>query len=275
MCTFNPGPPHEVISTGLPALDATLPRGGLALGGVHEWIGLAPADSIETASQQRPAPARWTPPLTILSHLCGCAARHTADALPSLPGARSTVEFPDALIVWIGAEVWPYAPTLADHAAGNLLTPSIFVQAVTTAERLWATDLALRAGATAVVADAGGFDLSSTRRLQLAAESSGALCLLTRPPWEEKELSAATTRWRIAPHPRALDHAADAHASANITSRRWTVELLRCKGLRPAVGASTRWLLEHDHAARAGLMAADLRDGSGLAAAAPPRRASG
>jgi hypothetical protein len=175
----------------------------------------------------------WSPPLTILSHL----------ATQSLILAERTTGTP-ATLLWIGRAVWPYAHSIARRA----LDVSLFVHATRPADRLWAADLAIRSRiAAAVVLDASGFDLASTRRLQLAAESasalrdSGTLCLLTRPPWELSILSAATTRWSVSPVV-SPNHA-----------RRWSVELLRCKGVRPTDHALSPpgervWTLEQPHA---------------------------
>lgn len=92
-------------------------------------------------------------------------------------------------------------------------------------------DLALRSPAVAaVIADASGLDMASSRRLQLAAEAGlerggGGLALLVRPPDEARELSAAATRWRVACVP------------ATGRSARWSLELLRRKG---GLGAAAR-----------------------------------
>ncbi|MFO0831958.1 MAG: hypothetical protein U0637_08955 [Phycisphaerales bacterium] len=141
----------------------------------------------------------------------------------------------------------------------ELLSSSLFLDAATPQDRVWAADLALRSGVcAAVVVDGSGFSMCATRRLQLATEAGGALamggvCLLARPPREEKELSAATTRWVVR---RAVGPA---------EVRRWSVELLRCKGMQPSAlhAVSRPWVVEHDHATGDLRMAADLRDGLG------------
>ncbi|HMN41280.1 MAG TPA: hypothetical protein PKE29_10570 [Phycisphaerales bacterium] len=275
-----PAPRARIISTGLTDLDNALPGRGLTCAGIHEWFGLSDPDQVSqhrvprhpvsdsarvprhsvagsdgspqhsmTDSDRVPrhsvAGSSWSPPLTILSLL---ATR----ALAALDDSTHT---PASCLIWIGRAVWPYAPTLPRPA----LDRSLFIHAPRPADRLWAADLALRSRvAAAVVLDASTFDLPSTRRLQLAAESAsaskevGGLCLLARPPWERSTLSAATTRWNIcravSPH----------HA------RRWSVELLRCKGVRPTdhVHAQTRaWTLEHSHASRALALVSDTLDG--------------
>ncbi|MCC6678291.1 MAG: hypothetical protein IT436_14225 [Phycisphaerales bacterium] len=151
--------------------------------------------------------------------------------------------------------VWPYPGSL--NSAGSdgarlSLEGCLFVRAGRPGDRLWATDLALRSrAAAAVIADGSGFDLGATRRLQLAAEAGDGMCLLARPPWERCELSAAATRWLVS------------RAACSSTDRRWTVELLRCKGMRPA--AQSEWVVEQDHATGALRVVADVLDRPGEA----------
>lgn len=233
-------PRQAAVPTGF--LDSAMPHGGLARSAVHEWIGVdepEPASSDEpTTSKQlhtrRPAsrsiqrPYSWSPPLTLLVQI-----------------ARQSLIGPDNLahVIWIGQPIWPYAPSLAhdpqQSQSQSLLAASLFVQAETVRERVWAADLALRSRcAASVIVDGSGFDLSATRRLQLAAEAGGALCLLARPPWERHVLSAANTRWAVRCCPSFT------------TTRRWTVELLRCKGVQPTSQAARLWTLERHHATR-------------------------
>jgi len=259
--TFHGAPPAGFIPTQIHNIDETLPGGGLARGTVHEWIGIASPDD-----DQHPAPranrlAHWSPPRSILIQVA-----RSALAAPE-NGRRHTV--------WIGPAIWPYAHTLA-HAsdAGHpaMLERAVFVRAIEPADRLWAIDLALRnPSVAAVIADGSGFDLSATRRLQLAAEDKGGdggmvggvVCLLARPPWERSVLSAACTRWLVSCCP------------SSVHTRRWTVELLRCKGKQPASHAPRVWTLERDHATRHLRLAADLLDRPGEegTGAMPIRRA--
>jgi len=151
-----------------------------------------------------------------------------------------------SLVLWIGPAVWPHARTLLAAAAGSprLLRRSVFLNPPDDASRLWAIDLAIRSPAVvAVIADGARLDMRATRRLQLAARTRcarfdedaatpvsassltppsepGALCLLARPPTELKTPSAATTRWVVSPTP-----------SNDARRPRWTIELVRCKGL--------------------------------------------
>ncbi|MFM9996161.1 MAG: ImuA family protein [Phycisphaerales bacterium] len=235
----------SVVPTGLGALDRALPGGGLGGGLVHEWIGVQ--DNAGEPSQQ-PAVARrtpWSPALTLLMEMAWRAAGSSRNG--------------DGRLVWIGPGVWPYPVSLVrDGHAGQRtsLDRHLFVRASRPADRVWAIDLALRSRtAAAVIADGSGFDLAATRRLQLAGEAGDGLCLLARPPWERAELSAAATRWVVSCMP------------SSSMNRRWTVELLRCKGVQPASHTPRVWVLEQDRATRALRVAADVLDRPGEAEA--------
>lgn len=185
-------------------------------GVVHEWIGI-----VSSAPSGGRSP--WLPPLALVAHL----ARTALDGAP-----RS------ARVLWIGRRAWPYPRALiAGENDRALLDRSLFVDPRDDAERLWAIDLALRSrGVAAVVADAGNLTMPASRRLQLAAASGNTPALLLRPPREARSLSAAQTRWLVR------------HAPSPDRNPRWTVELLRCKGVRPATEESARtWLVRRDH----------------------------
>lgn len=237
-----------VCPTAWGPIDRALPGQGLGVAKVHEWIGTGQGGQPGRHTHAR---STWLPPLSILTHL----ARQAAGIGRGGGG----------LVLWVGEAVWPFPAALVDHAADPLLSRSIFVRAACAGERLWAADLALRSSAAAaVIADGSRLDLSATRRLQLAAEAGGGICFLARPPWERSELSAAATRWsiRVAPtDPRSSHH-----------TRRWTVELLRCKGVQPTAAALRCWTLEHDRATRHGLVVSELLDRPGEAAPLPRRR---
>jgi len=224
---------------------------------VHEWLGVENGQERGENVRAGRRAGGWLPALSIFLHLASRAATGN--------GGRG-------LLVWIGPEVWPFPPTLV-QGCEDLLGRSLFVRACDPCERLWAADLALRSGAAAaVIADGSSFDLSATRRLQLAAESGSGLCFLARPPWERAELSAAATRWLVSAGPPASSGHDVSTDPLTPPSRRWTVELLRCKGVQPATAGVHRWILEHDRATRHGLVAAELLDRPCETADAPQRR---
>lgn len=226
---------ERVVRTGWPRLDRRLadpgePAGGLARGCVHEWYGGALCGG----------PRSWLPPLSILAHL----ARRGVVPQDG-PGDDG------GAVLWVGRSLWPYPRAMAADLAvvprergrdggelgpgeavehvrlvrlarspgGPLLERSVLIDADDAAQRLWALDLALRTpGVAVVVGDGSGFNMAASRRLQLAAARGDALVLLARPPWEERELSAATTRWRVALEADAAEGPC------------WSVALRRSKG---------------------------------------------
>lgn len=233
------------VATTVAAINALLPWGGLARGMVHEWLGMGG----EGGGREGGGGGQWSPCMTMLVEM--------ARGVTATPAGGERV-------VWVGETVWPYPGALkqteggaggeianehANEHANLRLERCLFVRAPRAADRLWATDLALRSrAAAAVIADARGFDLAATRRLQLAAEAGGGVCLLARPAWERSVLTAAGTRWMVS------------WAPSPTMKRRWTVELLRCKGMRPTSRAACAWTLERDDAAGAVRVVADVLD---------------
>lgn len=141
----------------------------------------------------------------------------------SLRGGRS---------VWVGRTCWAQPGWSDPHT-------SVFVDTGSSGDRVWAIDQALRCrGVACVIADGSGIDMAASRRLQLAAKAGGTLGLLVRPLEDLGELSAARTRWRVTPTPNR-------HARF-FPEPRWIVELLRCKGLRPAT-EMRRWAVQFRH----------------------------
>lgn len=262
-------PPMDARTPGSMKLDGSVgrraePTSAPALARASETV----TSPVRTRARHRPS--AWAPPLAVLIDVARSAA-HTAC------GAA----------VWIGDRVCPYGRALAEpapiacprdagrahslndagraqslrdaqqaHQSRDLLARSVFVRATSAADRLWSCEVALRSGAAcAVIADGSGFDLAATRRLQLAAEAGGTPCLLARPDRELSVRSAAMTRW-------VVRWAASEHAA-----RRWSVELVRCKGLRRASELGRPLILEQDHATGVVRLVADILHGSGHAAA--------
>ena len=99
----------------------------------------------------------------------------------------------------------------------------LFVPLRKPTDRLWAMEEALRwPGLKAVVAELDSFDLTATRRLQLAAESSGVTGFIIAR--REQGLSSGVTRWHVSPAPEES----------------WYVELSRCRGGHSA-GSIVQW----------------------------------
>ena len=267
----------NILSTGWAAVDASL-QGGLATG-LHEFFGCAPAQK-----PVRDAGTTDSPPLCVLVHLAWRAVEQATAA---------------RWMVWVGRACHPYPRVLVrgnrEQGTGNrrLLDHSLFVAPRDAATRVWAIDLALRSPAVgAVIADGSGFDKAATQRLQLLARSEMKWVLAARPAVQRGELSAAQTRWLVRTQGirdsgikgmRATEEGARrgeiAQAAAFPQSLnpsfpysfpRWSVELLRCKGLRPT-GDHPVWLLEWNRAEGAVNLSAPLVD---LAGAAEPSQLS-
>lgn len=239
------------IPTGWPDIDRAL-GGGLALGSVHEWFGLheGAGGGAGGGAEQR---GGWLPPLTVLLHLAHRAAMHRA-----------------GLVVWIGAPCHPSPPAMPP----DLLSRSLFVSCDTRDQRVWAIDLSLRcAGVCAIIADASGLTMAESRRCQLAAAAGaaekqgangggggGAIALLARPSRERAQLSAARTRWLVSP------------ASFNEHGSGWSIDLLRCKGVRPTPEDARRWVVRHDHATGDVYLVPESPAGDRAAGRPPQRR---
>jgi protein ImuA len=192
------------VCEGLP-----LPGGGLARAAVHEVLATSP----------------------------GCGAAFCALLL-----ART-----DGTVLWIatgreGPLAWP--PGLARFG----LNPAdlVLVRAGHWPEALWAMEEALRCPAVtgAVLAGDGPLELTATRRLQLAAETGGALGLLLQPDTLSAAHTAVTTRWRVG----------SLGTGDGLEDPRWMLELLRARSGRPGGPWAVTWrattgLLELDEAA--------------------------
>ena len=91
-------------------------------------------------------------------------------------------------------------------------------------EILWALEEGLRTpGLIGVVGRINKIPPISARRLQLAAEESGVMCLLLRPGTPHAPASAALTRWRVTAMPGApID-------GPGFSPPSWSLELQRCR----------------------------------------------
>jgi protein ImuA len=182
---------------GLPAIDAHLPDGGLALGALHEVAG-GGADSVPAAA----------------------ACLFTAGIVARLGRG----------VLWCvtGGDLFP--PGLA--CAGLPPDRVLHAQAPDEKTVLLVMEEALRhPGLCAVVGELTRLPMIASRRLVLAAEKSGVLAVALRRRREGKPedtaLNAAATRWRITPVPSAP------LSTQGIGRSRWQIELTRCRGATP------------------------------------------
>lgn len=203
--------PENLLTLGLPAIDATLREAGVPAGAVHEIAGQG-----------------------------GDEEQGAAGAAFLALGLRANPR--PGRVIWVTQDADLYAPGLA--ALGLDPRRLILVSARRDAEVCWALEEALRSHALgAVVGEIGVVSLTATRRLQLAAEQAGIPCFLLRR-WRTRDLAerqrgqpiAAATRWRVSLLP---DVRRGGLEPANMTRR---IELWRCRNGQPG-----SWVLEMGH----------------------------
>jgi hypothetical protein len=157
------------LSSGIEALDSELPGGGWPLGALTE----------------------------LLSDRHGIG--EIALLLPALAGLSRAGRW----IAWVSPPYLPYAPALA--AAGLDLTRVLIVQARGVDDALWALEQLLRSGVCgAALAWPATIDTRRLRRLQLAAETGGAMGMMFRPLAAERESTPSALRLRLEPAEDAL-----------------------------------------------------------------------
>lgn len=151
------------VPTGFAALDALLP-----------WRGWPPG-ALSEVLEERPGAA-------------------FALVQPALARLSSQARW----LLLIAPPFLPYAPALA--ASGLDLARLVVVKAGDASA--WAAEQGLRSGACAAVLTWGGrWEISSLRRLQLAAETGGSLALLFRGMAATGDHSPAALRLRMRPAP--------------------------------------------------------------------------
>ena len=174
-----------VCATGHAALDAELPGGGWPQGALTELL------------QPDPTQPLW--PLL----------------LPAL--ARTVAQRPGARVVLVAPPLPPFGPALG---AGGLPSASLLcVRADSAAERLWASEQALRcADVGAVLVWLPQSRTADLRRLQLAAARQGGLLFAMRPATQAPQASPARLRLNLELLPAEAD--APARLSLHLLKRR-------------------------------------------------------
>jgi protein ImuA len=184
-----------VLPFGIQAIDRHLPGGGLALGALHEVAG-GGNGAIDGAA----------------------AALFAAGIAARLRGQ----------VLWcvIGQDL--FAPALAQ--AGLVPDRVIYVEAGDETSVLVCFEEGLRHGGLgAVVAEIARLSMTASRRLQLAAECSGALGIAIRRWRRQTEAAdfgqptASVTRWRVSVLP------ATPLLVPGVGRARWHLELIRCR----------------------------------------------
>ncbi|WP_222184910.1 ImuA family protein [Geminicoccus harenae] len=227
---------QAVLPFGVAALDQRLPEGGLRLGALHEVIG------------------------------GGNDGAYAAAAALFAAGILARLEGP---VLWCLTYPDLFAPALA--AAGLHPDRVIYAEAGDETAILQVMEEGLRHGGLAgVVGETAKLPMTASRRLQLAAETSGGLGLVLRR-WRHAETAArfdqpnaAVSRWRISTLPSAP------LPVAGVGRARWQVELVRCRGAKPG-----SWELEACDVQGRLAVPAELADRPAAAADGQHRAAAG
>ena len=173
---------RKVLPFGVTEIDRRLPGGGLALGSLHEVAG-GGNGAVDGAAAALFA--------------AGIAARTRGKVL------------------WVVTRRDLFAPALAQ--AGLHPDRLIHVEAGDEKALLACFEEGLRHGGPgAVVAETARFSMTDSRRLQLAAESSGTIGLAVQP-------TASVTRWRVSVLP------SEPLVVPGLSRARWLLELIRCR----------------------------------------------
>jgi len=184
-----------VLPFGIKEIDRHLPGGGLALGALHEVAG-GGNGAIDGAA----------------------AALFAAGIAARLRGQ----------VLWCVTRQDLFAPALAQ--AGLVPDRVIYVEAGDETSVLVCFEEGLRHGGLgAAVAEVARLSMTASRRLQLAAESSGAIGIAIRRWRRHTEAAdfgqptASVTRWRVSALP------ATPLPVPGVGRARWQVELIRCR----------------------------------------------
>jgi protein ImuA len=169
-----------------------------------------------------------------LHEVAPAAASLSDDAAATLFAAGIAACFAtagNARILWVVSRFDLYAPGL--EQAGLAPGRVIFAEGREDKDVLALMEDALRhGGLAAVVGEVKRADMTATRRLQLAADAGKTPALLCRR-WRRQghcplnELSAATTRWRIACAP------SERLPAPGVGRPRWSIELVRQRNGNP------------------------------------------
>lgn len=186
---------RSVLPFGIKAIDRHLPGGGLALGALHEVAG------------------------------GGNGAIHGAAAALFAAGIAARTR---GHVLWCLTRQDLFAPALAQ--AGLVPDRVIYVEAGDETSVLICFEEGLRHGGLGtVVAEVARLSMTASRRLQLAAESSGTIGFAIRRwrrPSEAADFgqpTASLTRWRISALP------ATSLPVPGVGRARWQLELIRCR----------------------------------------------
>lgn len=201
-CTGSASGP--VMPLGHAPIDDVLPGGGLVWGGIHEILAKGYGD----------LPASFGFGAALATRFM--EYRH-AGCVPWCSDRSVQFDFGSL-----------YGPGIAAFG----LDPSrlVLVDTAKVHDLLWALEQSVRlpglAAVVGLMGNAPAYDLTASRRLQLASAQSGVPLLLLRGHGEgDMTASAAATRWRIAAH--------NFRGGSAVGSAAWTVWLEKARGVAP------------------------------------------
>ena len=213
---------HASVPFGIDALDQRLPGAGIATGALHEIAG-----SPDLADD-------------------ACATIFLAGILARIDGP----------VLWCLRWRDLFAPAL--HLAGLHPGRIIYVEAGSDPNVLLAMEECLRhAGIAGVVGEVAKYSTTASKRLQLAAESSGVTAFVFRRASKVEKVAegtAAATRWRVLAAP------SEDLGIPSLGRPRWRVELERVRGGNPH-----SWIVEACDATGRIALPAALVDGPAAA----------
>ncbi len=203
--------PSWGVRFGAAEIDSAFSGAPLRSGEIHEWG--APL-------QEGTKGKLVLPPHSLLTLLM-------QQALQAQPGGHRRHIF------WIGRSVWPTPHLIQEVLGSEALQHCFFLDPPDDNQHLWATVEALRSKATLiVVSQLSRLRMALSKKLALAAAAGGGLGFIVRPTRELQMLSAAASRWEVAPAP------------SKDGQRTWDLKLTSYKGQQPTV---RRWRVEFVH----------------------------
>jgi protein ImuA len=220
------GPPRRrtTLPFGVKVIDRRLPGGGLALGALHEIAG---------------------------------GGNGVVDGAAAALFAAGIAARTHSKVLWCVTRQDLFAPAIAQAGLGP--DRVIYVEAGDEKSVLACFEEGLRHGGLgAVVAEVARLSMMASRRLQLAAESSGAIGIAVRRWRRQTEAAdfgqptASVTRWRVSALPSTP------LPVPGVGRARWQVELIRCRA-----GESADFEVEACDAKGRLAVPSDLADGSG------------
>ncbi len=249
---------NQCFRLGDEAVDGSFPAGGLARAALHEVM----------AAEHRDRPAALGFMIALLVRLwqqLGVDDRRPVLWCQQVDGT------------------FDFGPLYGPGLAGFGCDPDrlIVVTARTASDVLWAMEEGVKCKTLSGVVGAFGrgsqaLGLVATRRLQLAAETSGVTAFLLRLPADDPA-GVARTRWRIAARPSLPPDwsrsGIEIPRTHGIGRPSWRVGLEKCRGGQPAA-----WEMEWEYAAHRFCLAAPMADRSavpGVGAGETPGKVAG